>query len=65
LARTTTKKTAISVALIATANVFGTNQIIESQPPKKKAEPRNESENILPYSAKKNRAKAIDEYSLL
>jgi len=55
------------VALTARMKLFGTKlkPIIGAQPPKKKIDVINDNANMLPYSAKKNSAKAIDEYSML
>jgi hypothetical protein len=57
----------MQVAFRAIHNEFGKNQIprIEDQPPKKNAAKTYESANMFPYSAKKKRAKAIEEYSML
>jgi len=58
----------------ATHSVLTINQLLEcgtkkgtgdNQPPKNKSETMAESHNILLYSAKKNKAKVIEEYSTL
>jgi hypothetical protein len=54
-------------------NVFSINQKLESdiretgefQPPRKQITNNTESHNIFEYSARKNIAKVIDEYSML
>lgn len=44
---------------------FGSAEIGESQPPKKQILVKTDNQSILLYSAKKNSAKVIDEYSTL
>ena len=57
----------MQVALRAIHNEFGKNQMpsTEDQPPKKNAANTYDNANMFPYSAKKNNAKAIEEYSIL
>jgi len=67
LALTKINKSAIIIILNASQKEFGKNKTlpIGNHPPKKKIILINDKTSILPYSAKKNNANAIELYSIL